>query len=528
MLGAAMVLAGCVSCNQPPPPPRPATPGALPAPSRSAEQPRLNATTYFAYGHLLERQGNLERALEQYRQALQIAPEFVTARNRLGIVLNRLGRHAEASAEFRRAIDSKPQEVYLYNNLGFSLYLQQQYDEAAEVLQQAVTMKPDFARARMNYALVLGRLGRFDEALEQFAIVSGEADAHYNVGMLQAQAGRYADAARSLETALKLNPGLEAARHQLREVSRLAAGVTPPAAAQVPPTAAPSAATVADQEPVRSAALPGAVASGDGQEPLSSADPEAAGTGPPVSEGTPPTPQPRIVAPIIETTLVPPADAQSSARPAAMSQDGDLPQSPSPTDVQTPAPPASASTVSAVEDASSAGSPGPDDARRDRISASVPGVDCEPAPAMRGTAGVPSPAAAPLASPSLEWWRIPLEPLVINRVEAETWPWLARGPQGETDTATDVPTEAGVDAALPSGSTPGQPQGPADQPQADPGGRSSGVVESGASDAAQRLIALIQSALDGQQRWADLMCALDELLASLQAARVGPQPDARP
>jgi Flp pilus assembly protein TadD len=220
VIAATLLFAGC-QVQQPQHPA--ASPGALPTGPRTDVTPRLNAATYFAHGHLLERQGNYEQAATQYRKALELSPNFVSARNRLGITLNKLGRHAEATAEFRRAIEREPAQAYLHNNLGFSLYLEGRYSEAAEALARAVELDPDYRRARMNYGIVLARLGQDDQALEQFLRATDQADAHYNLGVIQADRGDFVAAARSLENALRLDPGLEAARQQLHIVSRLAA-----------------------------------------------------------------------------------------------------------------------------------------------------------------------------------------------------------------------------------------------------------------------------------------------------------------
>jgi Flp pilus assembly protein TadD len=198
-------------------------PGQMPGRTETDRTPRLNATTYFAHGHLLERQGEFERAIAQYRQALELTPNFVSARNRLGITLNKLGQHSLASAEFRKVLETHPHLTYVQNNLGFSYYLEGKYELAEATLRDALARKPSFPRARMNYGVVLGKLGRLREAFEQFRQAGSEADAYYNVALLQTEAGLYADAARSLDTALRLNPKLEAARHQLRDVSHLAA-----------------------------------------------------------------------------------------------------------------------------------------------------------------------------------------------------------------------------------------------------------------------------------------------------------------
>ncbi len=217
---AGICLAFCTSCNQPP---QKTTLGNLPGPTVNDLEPKVNATTYFAHGHLLERQGQLERAVVQYRKAVTLQPDFLSARNRLGITLNKLGRHAEATTEFQQAITNHAELAYLHNNLGFSLYLQGKYAEAQAALERALTLKPDFPRAHLNRALVLARLERFDDAFSELMQVGSEADACFNMGILLTEAGQFAHAARYLESALALRPNFDAAQQQLREVSRLAA-----------------------------------------------------------------------------------------------------------------------------------------------------------------------------------------------------------------------------------------------------------------------------------------------------------------
>lgn len=183
----------------------------------------IDASTYFAHAHLLERQGEFQQAAQQYREALERSPNMVSARNRLGITLNKLGQHADATAQFRLAARLQPTEAYIHNNLGFSLYLERLYDQAAQCFQRAIELQPDYRRAHMNYGVVLARLGRYDDALQEFRLAGSEADAFYNLAVLYTEAGEYAEAARVLETALTLKPNFEAAREQLHIVAHLAA-----------------------------------------------------------------------------------------------------------------------------------------------------------------------------------------------------------------------------------------------------------------------------------------------------------------
>ena len=217
---AGIFVACCVGCSQAP---KNTNLGNLPTPGTREPQPHINATTYLAHGHLLERQGQFERAAAQYRKAVAARPDLTAARNRLGITLNKLGRHAEASAEFRLAIAACPARAHLRNNLGFSLYREEKYAEAEAVLLEALELRPDFARAHMNYALVLAKLGCFDEVFPELLLAGSEADACFNMGMLLRDETQYTEAAHYFEAALATKPDFDAARQQLREVTRLAA-----------------------------------------------------------------------------------------------------------------------------------------------------------------------------------------------------------------------------------------------------------------------------------------------------------------
>ena len=211
-----------------------------------------------AHGHLLERQG-ITRAVDQYRAAWPRAADDVTAS--FGITLN-VKRHAEATAQFRQAVQQNPTDGSLQNNLGFSLYLEGRSTEALAALAAALELQPDYGRAHMNKGIVLAKTGDYAGALTEFTLAAGEAEAHYNLAVIQAEAGDYAAAARSLESALNVNPSFEAARQQLHVVARLAAGagtavaaapVAENALAEAPTVETPAAESPAAETPVAEA-----------------------------------------------------------------------------------------------------------------------------------------------------------------------------------------------------------------------------------------------------------------------------------
>ena len=56
----------------------------------------------------LAARGELETAVEQYREAARLNPGYAMAYNNLGVVSARQGRYAEASDYFRRALHIDP------------------------------------------------------------------------------------------------------------------------------------------------------------------------------------------------------------------------------------------------------------------------------------------------------------------------------------------------------------------------------------------------------------------------------------
>lgn len=228
-LGIALLAVGCQQSqtqNEPK-----TAPGQLPSLSTlksdkapiSGEAPKINAATFFAHAHLLERQGNYQQAAEQYLKVLELQPNFTAARSRLGVTYNKLGRNAEATQLFRECLAEQPSVAFLHNNLGFSLFLEGRYEEADPAFRKAIELKPDFTRAHMNLAVNLARRNQFDAAFQEFSIVCSQADAFFNVGILLIEANRYGEAAQYLEAALAANPQFDAARKQLNELARLAA-----------------------------------------------------------------------------------------------------------------------------------------------------------------------------------------------------------------------------------------------------------------------------------------------------------------
>jgi len=142
----------------------------------------------------------------------------------------RNGQVDQAIADYKKAVAINPGSAEMQYNLGNAFAHQGNWADAIACYQAAVSTERDSVKAakiRNNLGAALEKLGKSDEALEQFRqavqINGNYPEAHCNLGRMLAQRGRRDEAVAHLREALRLKPGYEEARKQLREL-----GVTVP------------------------------------------------------------------------------------------------------------------------------------------------------------------------------------------------------------------------------------------------------------------------------------------------------------
>ena len=176
------------------------------------------AEAHYDVGNVLADQGRYTEALEHYQRALEIKPDFAEAHNSLGILLAQQGRSAEAMEHYQRALEIKPDYAEAHNSLGIMLAGQGRSAEAMEHYQRALEIKPDFAEAHYNLGNLLAQQGRSTEAIEHFQkaleIKPDFPKVHYRLALALKNRGRFQEAIVHYRKALELEP-----RHMLAQNS---------------------------------------------------------------------------------------------------------------------------------------------------------------------------------------------------------------------------------------------------------------------------------------------------------------------
>jgi len=188
----------------------------------------VTANNYMALtlvGSAEEEKGNLDDAIQLYRQALACKPAYPEAHFFLGRALEAKGRTAEAMAEYQEALRLWPDFEAAHVMVGLLLNGEKNFDEAEAHYQAALKINPESAAAQNDWGMALMNQGRWQESIAHFEqalrLDSTLAEAHRGLAIVQFQyglalehQGRIPDAMGHYAAALRENPDFpEALQH---------------------------------------------------------------------------------------------------------------------------------------------------------------------------------------------------------------------------------------------------------------------------------------------------------------------------
>lgn len=144
-----------------------------------------NASTEYARGLEMEKQGKFEEAITAYSQAVLLSPSFRLAHNNLGNVFYQQGKLNEALNAYEKCLLCEPVSAEIYSNIGNVLKDQGKLYEAIEYYKKTISLKPDFAHAYCNMGVALVEQGMLEDAEKAYkkalVIEPGFAEASRNL-----------------------------------------------------------------------------------------------------------------------------------------------------------------------------------------------------------------------------------------------------------------------------------------------------------------------------------------------------------
>jgi len=183
-------------------------------PSREEMADRLTVAASTAFA-----EDRTERALELLERATTVCPNWADAFESMGVILGRLGRHAEAIDQMHRLLEIDPSSVMAHSNL--SLFYNHLGDIEAAERHLALATRVSFGGeakadpvgvAKKELEAREADQHRREEMFRQvLEIDPNDAMAHFGMGELAVERGRFTEAVDHLERAIGSDPSHSAA-----------------------------------------------------------------------------------------------------------------------------------------------------------------------------------------------------------------------------------------------------------------------------------------------------------------------------
>ncbi|HEV2386991.1 MAG TPA: tetratricopeptide repeat protein [Candidatus Acidoferrales bacterium] len=165
-------------------------------------------------GEIYMLEGRYPEALANFYDAVKLQPGFPPFWVNIGAVYNATHQWQKAEEACRRGLANAPESSMLLDQLGIALANNGQGKQAEAVWRHAVQAFPEDLESHVNLATYLYQSGHLDEAVHELvAGLKASPDApyafaaHYKLGYIYEQEGRWEAAEREYEETEELKPG---------------------------------------------------------------------------------------------------------------------------------------------------------------------------------------------------------------------------------------------------------------------------------------------------------------------------------
>lgn len=157
-------------------------------------------------GVALAQDGNLDDAVREHKQALEVNPNFLQAHINLIQLYGRLNQPTQAEIHYRRAVQINPSAAEAHYNFGVVLVGAQKQAAAKTAFAQALVSNPHFAEAHFNLGILALQDARLTDAIAHFqASLESQPNnrsAHFELGRIFVHQQNYAAALQHFQQTL--------------------------------------------------------------------------------------------------------------------------------------------------------------------------------------------------------------------------------------------------------------------------------------------------------------------------------------
>lgn len=122
-------------------------------------------TNHNNLGDYYDRQGDYQKAIEEFKTAIRLNPRYADAYNNLGTAYHHAGNDTEALKSYQKALELNPKIWQSYQGLGGIYYSENNLPKALENLEKASELAPREVEILFNTAYIYSLLGNNQRAL---------------------------------------------------------------------------------------------------------------------------------------------------------------------------------------------------------------------------------------------------------------------------------------------------------------------------------------------------------------------------
>ncbi len=171
------------------------------------------ARGYNNLGNAYRDQTLIERAIENYRLALNLDPDFPEPYFNLGHAYQTKGKIDDAITHYQKYIKFNPVDSDAYNNLGNAYRAKGSLDKAIEQYLIALKLNPYYGDSRINLGNAYMSQGLIDMAIEQYRIAITfrryMPDTYFNLGNAYKSKGLIDKAIENYRISIELEPHVD-------------------------------------------------------------------------------------------------------------------------------------------------------------------------------------------------------------------------------------------------------------------------------------------------------------------------------
>ena len=170
------------------------------------------AIAYNGLGNVLLGEKKLDEAITAYRKAIELQPNLAMPYSNLGSVLTQQGKLDEAIAAHQKAVNLRPDAAIAHSSLGAALVDQGKYEDAIVAVHRAIALDPKFAQSYSNLGTALEAQEKLDEAIAAYRkateLQPDNVDAQYKLGASLQKTGQLDEAMVAFRKSIEIQPSL--------------------------------------------------------------------------------------------------------------------------------------------------------------------------------------------------------------------------------------------------------------------------------------------------------------------------------